>query len=223
MSTTFDPYLFSQVGLDSGALTMLGAIVHSFGEAGEYRGTVRRDQDAMATFYVTVDKACAVADAKIDLAKLASPANEDGGCCRAENGPRFVVHPKGYAVFHVSGGPGGYAVNVRRADENPELKAYDSRVLQSGDIFAGVLMRPGRYTIRNELSDADAEVTVAYPVVGKVAYKPPPPQDVKCGETIAPRRIELQPVQGLNFRVDAPARIRIELLEPDDGPAPAAG
>jgi hypothetical protein len=223
MSTTFDPNLFTQIGLDSGALTMLGVVVHTFGEPGEYRGTVRRDQETVATFYVSVDKACAVADVKIDLAELASPANNAGGCCRPEDGPRFVVHPRGYAVFHVSSGAGGYAVNVRRADEDPELKAYDSRVLEPGDIFSAVLMRPGRYAIRNELSDADAEVTVAYPVIGRVAYRPPPPQEVECGETIEPRRIELQPVQGLNFRVRAPARIRIELLEPYDGPGPAAG
>ena len=223
MSTTFDPNLFTQIGLDSGALTTLGVIVHSFGQPGEYRGTVRRDEETVATFYVSVDKACAVADAKIDLAKLATPSSDAGGCCRPEDGPRFVVHPKGYAVFQVSGGAGGYAVNVRRADENPELKAYDSRVLESGDVFSAVLMRPGRYAISNELSEADAEVTVAYPVVGKVGYKPPPPQEVECGETIEPRRIELQPVQGLNFRVHAPARIRIELVEPDDGPEPAAG
>lgn len=223
MSTTFDPNLFTEIARDSGALTILAVIVHSFGEPGEYRGTVRREEKTVATFYVSVDKACAVADTKIDLAKLASPTSDAGGCCPAGDGPRFVVHPKGYAVFHVSSGAGGYAVNVRRADDNPEVKAYDSRVLEPGDIFSTVLMRPGRYAIRNELSGAEAEVTVAYPVVGKVPYKPPPAQEVELGETIDPRRIQLQPVQGLNFRVDAPARIRIDLLEADDGPGPAAG
>ena len=223
VSTTFDPNFFNQVGLDSGALTMLGAIVHSVADPGEYRGTVRRDDDAQATFYVSVDKSCAVAEVRIDLAKLASGEHDQSSCCPGQGGPQFVVHPKGYAVFHVSGGAGGYSVNVRRAEEDRELKAYDTRQLQSGDVFSAILLRPGKYAIRNALSEADAEVTVAYPVVGPAAYKAPPPLDARCGDDIEPRRIELQPMQGLNFRVDAPARIQVELVEPDDGPRSAAG
>ena len=222
MTTTFDPNFFTQIGLDSGALTMLGAIVHSFAEPGEYRGTVRRDDQPEATFYVSVDRQCAVAETVIDLAKIASGDSQGPACCPEATGPRFVVHPKGYAVFHVSGGAGGYALNVRRAEEDPALKAYDTRELQRGDIFSAILLRPGRYAVRNTVSDAQAEVTVAYPTVGKTAYSPPPPLEVKCGEDIDPRRMELQPMQGLNFHVEAPSRIRIELLEPDDGPRAAA-
>lgn len=221
MTTTFDPNFFTQIGVDSGALTMLGVIVHSFREPGEYRGTVRRDDQTEATFYVSVDKSCAVSDVKIDLAKLTSPESDAAGCCRGVQGPQFIVHPKGYAVFHVSSGTGGYVVNVRRADEDPEVKAYDTRELQAGDIFSAILLRPGKYAIRNILAHAEAETTVAYPTVGKIAYRPPPPQVVECRDAIKPRRIKLQPMQGLNFHVHAPARIRIELLEPDDGPRSA--
>jgi hypothetical protein len=130
----------------------------------------------------------------------------------------LLVHPKGYAVFHVSGGSGGYWVNVRRADEDPDLRAYDSRELQPGDIFSAVLLRPGRYSLRNELSAARADVTVPYPVVGKTAYTPPAPVSVEAGEAIEPRELRLHPAQGLNVHVLAPARLRIELEEPDDGP-----
>src|SRR6266545_1626719 len=113
MQNTFDRNLFTQIGLDSGAITMLGSVVHSFGEPGEFRGTVRSGAQPEATFYVSVDKNCAIAQVTIDLATLAGTApsrgdsTKDGSCCDDHGKPdekRFVVHPKGYAVFHVSGG-----------------------------------------------------------------------------------------------------------------------
>jgi hypothetical protein len=218
MATTFDRNVFTQIGLDSGALTSLGAIVHSFSEPGEYRGTVRTDDLPEAVFYVSVDKSCAVAQVNIDLAKLGDPEAAEE-CAAGSGGPRFVVHPKGYAVFHVSSGAGGYSVNVRRAEENPELQAYDTRrALERGDIFSTVLFRPGTYLLRNTLTRAEARVTVAYPTVGDAAYRPPPAAAADCGERIEPSQIELSPMQGLNLTVTAPARINIELLEADDGP-----
>ena len=220
MLTTFDRFLFTQIGLDSGALTMLGTVVHSFREAGEYRGTVRVADRPEATFYVSVDKTCAVAQVNIDLAKLISDSAGDADCCEEIAGPRFVVHPKGYAVFHVGSGPGGYSVNVRRADEDRNLKAYDSRELQPGDIFSAVFIRPGTYAIKNLLSKAEGEFTVAYPVVGKTAFRPPPPVNVECGQGFDPRSVQLHPSQGINFHVKASARIKIELTRPEDGPGP---
>lgn len=221
MSTTFDPYFFNQIGLDSGALTMLGTVVHSFVEPGEYRGTVHRGEGPEATFYLSVDSASAIAQATIDLAQEGSGKTDDCGCAgqgSKHEGRRFVVHPRGFAVFHVSGGSGGYWVNIRRAEEDPEHQAYDSRRLHPGDIFSAVLIRPGRYSLKNELSKAEAEITVPYPSVGKTAYRPPAPIDLQCGKTIEPREIVLQPMQGLNVHVQETARVKIELLEPDDGP-----
>lgn len=222
MTWTLDPNFFNQIGLDSGALTMLGTVVHSFSEAGEYRGTVQRGDGPESTFYVSVDSASPIAQATIDLARADADGTEHpAGCeCGCLEPRRFVVHPRGYAVFQVSGGSGGYWVNVRRADEDPDVAAYDSRQLHEGDIFAGVLMRPGRYSLRNELSDAPAaDITVPYPTVGKTAYQPPAPIDVQCGKAIKPRRLRLHPLQGLNVHILEPARVRIELVQPDDGPA----
>ena len=214
----FDRNLFTQIGLDSGALTMLGTLVHGFGDPGEYRGTAQKGDGPEATFQVSVDRSCAVAQVNVDLATL---ADEDDGC--GDDARRFVVHPKGFAVFHVSGGSGGYWVNLRRADEDPAVKAYDSRRLEQGDIFSAVLLRPGRYAIENALSKARGEVTVAYPTVGKVAYRPPAALDAECGETIKPHAIRLKPAQGLNVHVTAPARVKITLVEPDDGPQSRPG
>lgn len=210
---TFDQHLYTQIGLDSGALTQLGALVHSFQEAGEYRGTARRGELPEATFQVSVDPGCAIAQVDIDLAAL---ADEDDPC--GDDARHFTVHPKGFAVFRVSNGSGGYWVNVRRADEDRAVKAYDSRRLEQGDIFSAMLLRPGRYSIKNELSKARGEVTVAYPTVGKTAYRPPAALNAECGGTIKPSAIRLKPAQGLNIHATGAARIKIALVEPDDGP-----
>jgi len=209
----FDQHLYTQIGLDSGALTQLGAVVHAFGEPGEYRGTARRGDLPEATFQVSVDPECAIAQVNIDLAAL---VDEDERC--GDDARHFTVHPKGFAVFRVSKGSGGYWVNVRRADEDRAVKAYDSRRLGEGDIFAALLLRPGRYSIANELSKARGEVTVAYPTVGKTAYRPPAALNVECGDTIKPSAIRLKPAQGLNIHATGPARINITLVQPDDGP-----
>jgi hypothetical protein len=213
----FDPYLFSQTGVDSGVLTMLGVVVHSFGEPGEYRGTVHREEAPEATFTISVDKAAAVAQATIDLARLTNP--HPSGCdCGADHGAHFVVHPRGFAVFHVSGGRGGYWATVRRADEDPDVVAYDTRRLEPGDTFSAMLLRPGSYSLRNDLSDAYGEIVVPYPTVGDKPFRPPPPADVECGGAFEPRELRLHPTQGLNIRIVEPARVRIELVEPDEGP-----
>lgn len=216
-----EQYFFTQIGLDSSALTMLGTVVHSFSEPGEYRGTVHAGDGPEATFYVSVDRDCAVAQVNIDLATLVDPelggADADRGCSKPER-ERFVVHPKGYAVFHVSRGRGGYWVNVRPNDESPDVTAYDTRTLVPGDIFAGTIQRPGLYELKNLLTNARADVRVAYPTVGKTAYRPPPAIHLDVGETIDSAYTELAPLQGLALHVTCPAHITLELVEPDDGP-----
>lgn len=221
----FDPNFFLQVGLDSGALTMHGVIVHSFSEPGEYRGTVRRGNAPEAEFYIHADKNSPIAHVNIDLAtlvegKVTPAAESENGCCDKEERRQthFVVNPKGYAVFHVTQGAGGYSVNVRKAQEDPHTKVFDSRKLDAGDIFSAIVMRPGVYAVSNLLTQAKGELVVSYPKVGKTAYRPPNPVVVECGSAIEPRRVELQPGQGLNFHLKEAARIKIELIKPDDGP-----
>jgi hypothetical protein len=223
MTTGFDWSVFTQIGLDSGSLTRLGAVVHSFGEPGEYRGSVRQGAESKAVFYISVDKNSSVAQVNIDLAGLSNPPTTGSKCCGdvrpVEN--RFTVHPKGYAVFQVSSGSGGFDVLVRKAVEDPAQKTFDSRQLNDGDIFSGVILRPGTYSVTNSVTKATADAIVSYPKIGKTAYRPPPPIRVQCTrEGFQPKRIELQPAQGLIFDCKAPSRIKIELTKADDGPGP---
>jgi hypothetical protein len=225
-----DRNLFTQVGLDSGSLTMLGAVVRTFGEPGEYRGTVRKEKDGKGVFYISVDKDSAVAQVDIDLAALAGSAGnataEGCGCGGGDShsscggGRRFTVNPRGYVVFRVGGGTGGYNVHVRKAAEADDTPTFDSRALADGAIFSGTLLRPGKYAVTNALGKGRAEVTVAYPVRGKTAYRPPEPVHVRVTDKgFDPGVLELKPAQGLIFECAAPSRIKIELVTPDDGPS----
>jgi hypothetical protein len=218
-----DRNFFAQIGLDSGALTMLGAVIHSFGEPGEYRGVVRRATEPEAAFYVSADKNSPVAQVNIDLATLAQPSNTSGKCCGPAEANRFVVNPKGHVLFHVSGGEGGYSVHLRKAEEATDTKIYDSRELGEGDVFSAIIIRPGTYSVTNLLNKAKGEIRVSYPRLGKAAYHPPAPRIVGCtARAIEPNQIALSPGQGLNFQIKVRARIKIELVKPDDGPKRAS-
>lgn len=234
VTTIVDRNFFTQIGLDSGSLTLLGCVIHTFAEPGDYRCVVLQGDATQAVFYISSDPSCPAAGVNIDLAALAgvAPAGataSDCGCGGGSSGQgsaqgqRFTVHPKGYAVFHVSGGAGGYVVHARRAVEDRDVLGYQTSSLVAGDIFSAVLARPGRYSIRNTLGEGRAEVTVDYPGTGRTPYTPPAAEVVEVGARFEPATIAVKPMQGINFNIRADARIVIELLEPDDGPRASAG
>lgn len=225
MSTPIDRNIFLQIGLDSGSLTILGAIIHNFPETGEYRGVLYRGTEIEGTFYIKVDKNSPVAQANIDLTKISQVKTEPSKCCPEHQDPRinFIVNPKGYVVFHVSSGSGGYHVNVKKIEEDPRKNLFDSRKLDQRDIFSAIILRPGTYSVTNLLTKAKGEIIVSYPKIGKTAYHPPAPIRVECSrETFEPTRVELQPGQGILYYFKVPSRIKIELLKPDDGPSKKA-
>jgi hypothetical protein len=236
MKLTFDQNLFTQTGLDSGALNMLGVVTHSLSEPGHYRGSVYRGSENIAAFYILADKNSPVAQANIDLSTL-DPSIIDApsrgiddqgpGCCGDSHGStttQFTVNPKGYVVFHVSAGAGGYAVMVRRATEDPNAKIFDSRELSEGDVFSASIIRPGTYSVENVLTNAKGQVIVAYPRRGETAYRPPRPVVLHCSANeIEPERADLQPGQGIIFQFKVRSRIKIELLRADDGPGTPLG
>jgi hypothetical protein len=223
MSSFIDPYLVTQIGLDSASLTMLGGIAHGFREPGEYRGVVRRGSEPGTVFYVVADKESGVASVNIDLAALTGTGSQTGCCGGCQDANRFVVNPRGHVLFHVSGGEGGYGVQVAMAKVEADLKIYDTRQLQDGDVFACMFLRPGTYSVSNLLSKSKGEIVVSYPArAGDGPYRPAGPVTVECTVgSIEPRKIELTPAQGVNFQIKTPSRIKIELEKPDDGPASA--
>src|SRR5439155_10632380 len=110
------------------------------------------------------------------------------------------VNPRGYALFHVSGGSAGYHVNVRRIDAEQSDRGYDSRVLAEGDIFSAIIIRPGTYSMTNALTRATGEIVVSYPRVEDKRYRPPNPVNIECGPaSFEPPSVALQPGQGMLF------------------------
>lgn len=218
-----DPNI-AQIGLDSGALNMLGAVVCRFEEPGGYRGTVRRGDVIEKVFYLSVDKESPVAAADIDLAKLGGsllrPNDTDEGCCCSdEPETRFSVNPRGYALFRVSGGKGGYSVNLRRADPNEKTPVFNSTALDNGAIFSVRILRPGAYVVTNTCGKTRAQLTVSYPPKAFSGYRPPEPQRVEVTEKgFYPNKIALKPAQGLVFECRTTSRIVIELERADNGP-----
>lgn len=224
MSISLDPNMFTQIGLDSGSLTIFGTVVHNFPEPGDYRGVLHRGTEIEAVFYIKVDKESAAAHVNIDLATLTEVSDDKCECSSGhhESGRHFVVNPKGHVVFHVSKGTGGYYVHVLKVEDEPKQKSFDSRELKEGDIFAAIIIRPGTYSVTNLLTKARGEAVVTHPKTRKLVYPPPHPIRVDCTrEAIEPKRIELHPGQGLIYQPKTTSRIKIELVKADDGPAHA--
>ena len=232
LKTTLDPNLYTQIGLDSGSLTMLGTIVHQLGEPGEYRGALHHGPDVKAVFFILADSNSPVAQVTVDLAGLekaqsaapASDAEEWCGCAGdskdSSGGKRYAVNPRGYVLFHVQGGQGGYYVHLRRIDAAENDKGYDTRTLKNGDAFTAMILRPGAYSIRNTLTKAVAEAVVRYPIIGDKPYVPPAPVRIECtanGFDIK-GRLDLGVGQGLVFNARTDSRIEIKFEKPDDGP-----
>jgi hypothetical protein len=224
MNLTFDPNLFTQIGLDSGALTMLGTITHKFSEPGEYRGVLYLGSEIETVFRLTVDKNVPIAQVNIDLAALALPPLQFDKCeyCKGphKDEKHFIVNLEGYAVFHVSSGSGGYSVRVEKAEKNTNRKPFYSGELNEGDFFSAILLRPGTYSVTNEYTKAKGEIVVSYPKIGKEPYRPPDPIRVQCTQnSIEPPVIELKPGQGLIYQFKTPSRVKIKLSRADDGPS----
>lgn len=231
MSAPAQPYLFSQIGLDSGALTMLGAIVHRFPEPGEYRGVVTGSDGEGSVFHLSVEKGRAAAQVNVDLAAVAARVSPSPCHCGTDHGgePHYVAGTGSPVLFHVSGGRGGYAVHVSRSEERPQPKAFDSRVLRDGDLFAATILRPGLYAVVNRADEQGAargSIEVVYPPIGKAPHRPPGPVGIRCtGRGFEPSTVRLSAMQGCLFTCERPARIRIELekpFEPPEGPSPSA-
>lgn len=231
MKATIDPNLYTQIGLDSGSLTILGSIVHSLGDPGEYRVALHHGESVEGVCFITADKNSPAAQVTVDLAALSAAPEQAGGntpgdkgcCCgggeQGAGGQSFTVNPKGYVLFRVSGGGGGYYVHVRRIDADPKDKGYDSRALGGGDLFSAVVLRPGTYSVYNTLTKAKGTLAVSYPKIGDKAYVPPNPVRVVCGTgSFEPAKLQIQPGQGVIFEAKSPSRIEIKLEKPDDGP-----
>lgn len=179
MKPILNPLVFSQINLDSASLTMLTSTIHKVSEAGSYDGTILRGSDTVGLFRLTAidvlptDCASEVkSQVNIDLKSLDLPAPDH---IESLSNNCFKVKTGGYAVFHVSGGIGGYSVELQKIGEQ-KTKVFDSKKLDENDNFVATVLRPGTYNVTNIDNKTKAELIVAYPEIGKI---PKHPQAVK--------------------------------------------
>jgi hypothetical protein len=214
--------LFTQVGADSGALTMPAAVAHRFCEPGDYLGVVTREEEEVGSFRLRADESSPAMQVDVDLAAFGpGRAAPKPDCdCRAENPHQaFVVHPSGYAVFHVSHGPGGFRVRVGRPRGEEAEPAFDSARLEGEDLFMLTMIRPGTYSMHNSLTGARGEIVVPYPEPAKRPYRPPAAAEIGSSEkSFRPARAKVKPAQGVVWRFKSPGRIELDLVKPQDSP-----
>ena len=225
MELMINSAVFTQTDLDSGALTVHGAVVHAFREPGRYEGRVQRNGRTTATFHLLVGEDVQKEQVQIDLATLGAPMPrcecQDEG---SEDGPHFQVAPGGYVLFYVSSGNGGYAVRVGRRDQETE-EGFDSTRLGEGDMFAATVIRPGRYSLSGVGFEGEGELVVALPKRSREPYRPPEPVTIVCSASgFQPKSVRILAGQGqiYTFKKASAAGVRIELVEPDDRARPPA-
>jgi hypothetical protein len=227
-------FIFTQVNLDSGSLTVLASAIHKFSQTGKYHCTVFRGPDIVGRFSIVV---CETSRPKssccdeqqthtegfkqqinIDLKQLDLPVNQH---LESQECNCFKLKTGGYAVFYISTGKGGYAVEIKKVGTKSKAKeVFDSRKLTIDDFFTATVLRPGTYSITNIYTKAVGELTVAYPEIGKIPRNPKP-ITVECDKnSIIPNKIRIDPTQGLVFKFKSPSRIKIELTKPEDRPRP---
>jgi hypothetical protein len=222
MKPVLNPLVFSQVNLDSASLTMLTSTIHKVSEAGSYDGTIMRGSNIVSIFRLNaIDLSptdCATeakSQVNIDLKSLDSPVADH---IESLSNNSFQVRTGGYAVFHVSGGAGGYSVELQKTGEQKKTKVFDSKKLGENDNFIATVLRPGTYNITDIDNKTKAELIVAYPEIGKIP-KQPQPVKVECTpKAITPAKIKINPTEPLLFSFKTTSRIKIELTKPEDRP-----
>jgi hypothetical protein len=221
MKPVLDKFMLREAMVDSGSLATMSSIIHRIAEPGEYRGTVYRGTGKTGSFSLQVCDFAKPAQTTEVLPRqvtidLLTP---DTATLPGADKCSFPLQTGGCVVLSVPTGSGGYAVEICRREKKKEMvKVFDSRILDTGDLFVTHILRPGRYAIRNIRGKGQADLNVEYPEHGKLTRMMEPVL-IECKNGIMkPAEVKVQPVQGIMFSCSEPARITIELKKADDRP-----
>lgn len=211
MSASINRHMFTETGTDTGALTVLGTVVHQFPDEGDYVVEVHHGDRLVGSRLLVVDDEYHTVQVSYDLAAFGADEGCDchGHCsCEADFD---CIREDGFAVFHVGSGAGGYRVTVDPVGERRERREFDSAALGDDDTVGVLLLRPGRYSVRNDRDGSRAEVTVRYPDGLADTATRAPVEFTVSDEGIEPRSVEVDPGRGLRFDVETEARLVVEL------------
>jgi hypothetical protein len=216
-----------QTSFDSATPSGPAVVAHQLTTPGDFEVVVARDDSAMRRIPLRVE----ARSENLEEPEPRPPSNVPVGMVAEVDPVALVRDPavrrRGFRVFvdgylsFKTGRPHGYRCYVTNAGGSTDGLEFDSTELGPSDIYAQTLVRPGRYSVTNALTEVRADLTVSYPKLEPTPYQPPDPLRVTCREEgFGQDPMELSPVQCVIFELDSPARILIELTEPDDGPSP---
>lgn len=191
---------------------MLTSVIHQFGTPGFYRAEVRLKGQFVASYAFEVSETSGVNQLDVDLASLHHQAQRRSGCaCEAqaqEGGP--VVSPRGYVVFFVSHGDGGYSVVVGGSGGEGH-PAFNSEALAEGDLFALSLLEPVGYQMTNRLGSARGRIEVSFSRESARQVKTLEPIYVGTWrDRFDPATVAAASTQGIVFRIHDAARVVVE-------------
>ncbi len=204
--------VIDQVNLESASLTSKTTIVHRVNEAGNYAGQVSKDNRIVGHFKLSVRDDAPNTAVNMNLADLDTFSGGPGPATTS-----FVVATKGYCVFSVASGTGGYVVTLFKPEKG-DAKPYSTRELADGDVFAVTILRPGVYTAVNTRTKASAEITIPYPkrTESRLAVKP---VSIECTQKgMNPDKVETLAGAGIVFYVKTDANISLSLKKPIEAP-----
>ena len=231
MNIKINRFLFSQTTIDSGSLTPHSTLVCKFTDPGEYQGIIMKGSGIVSRFKLNVlDErpssrlsSLSTINSKetsqlTDVNKQVSDTSNQINIDLSNIMSTYTLRKGDYAVFYVSTGAGGYSIEIYRFEKGSQIKTFDSKELKDGVIFSAMVIRPGTYLITNTLNDAKAELVINYPELGKMKKILIPINIESNTKEIVPNKINIDPSQGLIFRINTLSRIRIELTKPEDRP-----
>ncbi len=231
MNIKINRFLFSQSTIDSGSLTPHSTLVCKFTDPGEYQGIIMKGSGIISRFKLNVlDErpssrlsSLSTINSKetsqlTDVNKQVSDTSNQINIDLSNIMSTYTLRKGDYAVFYVSTGAGGYSIEIYRFEKGSQIKTFDSKELKDGVIFSAMVIRPGTYLITNTLNGAKAELVINYPELGKMKKILIPINIESNTKEIVPNKINIDPSQGLIFRINTLSRIRIELTKPEDRP-----
>lgn len=203
--------MLMQTQFDSAGLSGLASLAHPIQRVGHCRleaHGLRGIRTRTVNFIVREGGKARVA---VDLARLAEPD---------ETPTEQVLMPNG--MLNLSANSEQERCFVLLYHGHGSDPVWDSRVLELGDHYACLPIRPGRYLISNGLTNTRASVQVNYPdprVIARGERLASEPVHLNVEQRITPGELRIDPGQLLVFAILIKAHVTIMLEEPDDGPA----
>jgi hypothetical protein len=192
---------------DSGSLSAMATIAHRMTDSGGFEVEAVDATGRLVRRCEVMVREGAGARASIDLLAQDNAAR----CCEQD---QLTVGPNGMLAFHAVEAKRGMVVRLKRA--GARSPAWDSQMLEPGDIYACMPLRPGRYGAYDQ-EDAQRphmHFRVRYPDPRLVAQG----LKLQSGTVHMRNGVEIDPGQAIMFAIQKAGRVRVRLEEPDDGP-----